>query len=93
MRFQLFEPRPDAHIRKAREYLNEAHLARIEHQVAAEHHLALARMYSERVARLEVEISNALQPLPFSAPRPPEEARASAEPALFPVPAARAARS
>jgi hypothetical protein len=93
MRFQLFEPRPDAHIRKAREYLNEAHLARIEHQVAAEHHLALARMYSERVARLEAEISNALQPLSFSAPRPPEEVRAGAEPTLFPVPAARAARS
>lgn len=93
MRFQLFEPRPDAHIRKAREYLNEAHLARIEHQVAAEHHLALARMYSERVARLEAEISNALQPLAFSAPRPSEEPRASAEPALFPVPATRAARS
>lgn len=92
MRFQLFEPRPDAHIRKAREYLNEAHLARIEHQVAAEHHLALARMYSERVARLEAEISNALQPLPFSAPRTPEEPRTSAEPALFPVPLARATR-
>lgn len=92
MRFQLFEPRPDAHIRKAREYLNEAHLARIEHQVAAEHHLALARMYSERVARLEAEINNALQPLSLTTPRTPDEARPAPEPALFPVPSARATR-
>lgn len=97
MRFHLFEPRLDAHIRKAREYLSEAHLARIEHQVAAEHHLALARMYTERVARLEVEISNALQPLSLTTPRQRaednlDEGRLGPEPALFPVPSARATR-
>lgn len=98
MRFHLFEPRLDAHIRKAREYLSEAHLARIEHQVAAEHHLALARMYTERVARLEVEISNALQSLSLTTLRQraedtsQDEGRLGPEPALFPVPSARATR-
>ena len=61
MRFNLFEPRIDAHIRKAQDYLNEANLARLEHQVAAEHHAALAKMYAERAARLEMEINSALQ--------------------------------
>jgi hypothetical protein len=31
-------------------------MARIEHQAAAEHHSALARMYAERVRRLENEL-------------------------------------
>ena len=34
-------------------------MARIEHQAAAEHHAALARMYAERVARLEAELREA----------------------------------
>jgi hypothetical protein len=36
--------------------LEEAHMARIEHQAAAEHHGALARMYAERAKRLEREV-------------------------------------
>jgi len=61
MRFHLFERSADAHIRKSREYLEEANMGRIEHQAAAEHHSALARMYAERIARIEVEISEVFQ--------------------------------
>ena len=61
MKFHLFEPRPEAHIRKSLEYLSEANLAWVEHQAAAEHHAALAKMYSERIARIELEIKNAHQ--------------------------------
>jgi hypothetical protein len=61
MRFYLFERPADAHIRKSREYLEEANVGRVEHQAAAEHHNALARMYAERIARIEAEISDAFQ--------------------------------
>ncbi|CAM3606224.1 hypothetical protein [Polaromonas hydrogenivorans] len=61
MRFYLFEPQADRHIRKSREYLEEANLKRVEHQVAAEHHKALTAMYAERISRIEAEISAALQ--------------------------------
>jgi len=57
MKFYLFERQGDAHIRKSREYLEEAHLGRVEHQAAAEHHTALAKMYAERIVRIEAEIS------------------------------------
>lgn len=60
MRFDLFHTRTDAHIRKAQEYLQEANLARIEHQVAADHHSALAAMYAQRVAWLEQELSDSV---------------------------------
>lgn len=65
MNFHLFEHRRDAHIRRSREFLEEAHVARVEHQAAAEHHLALAKMYGARIARIEAEILNALQPPPL----------------------------
>jgi hypothetical protein len=58
MRFDLFHTRVDAHIRKAQEYLQQANVARLEHQVAADHHLALASMYAQRVAWLEQELSD-----------------------------------
>lgn len=61
MRFYLFERGADAHIRKSREYLEEAHVGRVEHQAAAEHHSALAKMYTERIGRIEAEISEAFQ--------------------------------
>lgn len=61
MRFYLFEPQLDMHIRKSREYLEEAKVRRVEHQVAAEHHSALTKMYAERITRIEAEISDALQ--------------------------------
>jgi hypothetical protein len=58
MRFDLFQTSGNAHIRKAQDYLQQANLARLDHQVAAEHHSALASMYAQRVARLEQELSN-----------------------------------
>ena len=56
MRLDLFNTRADAHVRKAQEYLQQASIARLEHQVAAEHHAALATMYTHRVAWLEAEL-------------------------------------
>ncbi|MEP6964290.1 MAG: hypothetical protein ABI845_02295 [Polaromonas sp.] len=57
MRFHLFA-HADAHVRKSLEYLEEANLAWVEHKAAAEHHSALAKMYSERIARIEAEINS-----------------------------------
>jgi hypothetical protein len=70
VKFHLFENNSQAYLRKSREYLEEAHLARVEHQAAAEHHAALARMYTERIARIEAEISHVLQPHPLVAREP-----------------------
>ncbi|WP_213956527.1 MULTISPECIES: hypothetical protein [unclassified Variovorax] len=53
--FNLFSG-PKQHIRRAVVLLEEAHMARLEHQAAAEHHSALAKMYAERAKRLEREI-------------------------------------
>lgn len=75
MRFNLFEPRMDAHIRKSLEYLEEANLAWVEHQAAAEHHAALAKMYAERIARIETEIKNAHQPRSLLTRQSPDDAR------------------
>ncbi len=67
MRFDIFRPRTDAHIRRAQEYLQQANIARLEHQTAAEHHAALAKMYAQRINWLERELTQAmtgnLQPL------------------------------
>lgn len=52
----LFRPSPTAYLKRASALLEEAQMARIEHQAAAEHHSALARMYAERVRRLEGEL-------------------------------------
>jgi hypothetical protein len=60
--FSLFHPNPKSHLRRAMMLLEEANLARIEHQAAAEHHGALARMYTERAKRLEREIYGATRP-------------------------------
>ncbi|MFI5445593.1 hypothetical protein [Polaromonas sp. UC242_47] len=60
MRFDLFHTRVDAHIRKAQEYLQQANIARLEHQIAADHHSALASMYAQRVAWLEQELSDSV---------------------------------
>ncbi|MHB8948516.1 MAG: hypothetical protein ACYC4S_05575 [Rhodoferax sp.] len=59
MKFYLFELQADAHVRKSREYLEEAYLKRVEHQAAAEHHGALSKMYTQRIARIEAEIREA----------------------------------
>lgn len=76
MNFHLFEKNSEACLRKSREYLEEANLARVEHQAAAEHHAALAKMYVERIARIEAEINHALQP---RAPMPREAAPEESE--------------
>jgi hypothetical protein len=60
----LFRPTHTAYLRRAAALLEEAQMARIEHQAAAEHHSALARMYAERVRRLENEL--------YRQPRNPE---------------------
>ncbi len=60
MRFDLFNTRVDAHIRKAQEYLQAANVAHLEHRLAADHHSALASMYAERVAWLEQELSDSV---------------------------------
>lgn len=44
------------HVRRAVTLLDEANMARLEHKAAAEHHAALAKMYTERARRLEREI-------------------------------------
>jgi len=94
MKFHLFESRLDAHIRRSREFLNEANLARVEHQAAAEHHTALARMYAERIARLEVEINTALQPAPLTTrPNGDEGERPMGDSVVYPVYPTRATRS
>jgi hypothetical protein len=60
MRFDLFHTRVDAHITKAQEYLQQANIARLDHQIAADHHSALASMYAQRVAWLEQELSDSV---------------------------------
>lgn len=75
MRFNFFEPRMQAHIRKSLEYLEEANLAWVEHQAAAEHHAALAKMYAERIARIETELKNAHLPRSMLARQSPDDAR------------------
>lgn len=62
MSFQLFDRRLEPHVRKSLQYLKEAHLACVEHQTAAEHHAALAKMYAERIARIEAEMNSAIPP-------------------------------
>ena len=75
MKFHLFEPRTEAHVRKSLGYLEEAKLAWVEHQAAAEHHAALAKMDAERIARIEEEIKNAQPPRSVAARQPPEDTR------------------
>ena len=75
MRFRLFGSRTEAHIRRSLEYLEEASLAWVEHQAAAEHHAALAKMYAERIARIEEEMKNSHQPPCMVIRQPPEDSR------------------
>ncbi|WHZ10893.1 MAG: hypothetical protein OJF60_001332 [Burkholderiaceae bacterium] len=86
MRLDLFHPRPEAHVRKAQEYLEEACMARIEHEAAAEHHAALAAMYAQRIARLKQQIADALMPYgaapALAEPAPAEAPKRAAEPVV-----------
>jgi hypothetical protein len=70
--FKLFQSRADVHLKRVSTLLREAQLARAEHQAAAEHHGALARMYSERIARLQAELGEAL-PAPIGETDSPDE--------------------
>lgn len=80
MRFRLFEQRIEPHIRKSLEHLEEARLAWVEHQAAAEHHAALAGMYAERITRIEQEMnSQNQQPRSLPPRQPPEEIRDEVE--------------
>jgi hypothetical protein len=56
MFFNFFQAHATAHFKRAVLMLHEAQMARLEHEAAAEHHGALARMYAERVRRLEAEV-------------------------------------
>ncbi len=51
--FDFFNLGSRAYARRAETMLREARFAQLEHEAAAEHHGALARMYAERVLRLE----------------------------------------
>lgn len=74
----LFRPSHAAYLKRATALLEEAQMARIEHQAAAEHHGALARMYAERVRRLEHELYR--QP---RAEHGPSEVMADERPQLY----------
>lgn len=51
--FEFFKLGSRAYARRAETMLQEARFARLEHEAAAEHHSALARMYADRIRRLE----------------------------------------
>ncbi|MDD2711421.1 MAG: hypothetical protein PHU77_00735 [Simplicispira sp.] len=51
--FEFFNLSANVYARRVQTMLREARFAQLEHAAAAEHHQALARMYAERVARLE----------------------------------------
>lgn len=87
--FNLFQFNRNSHLRRAMALLEEAHMARLEHQAAAEHHAALARMYSDRAKRLEREIYGSSH-----APLPPDSVSPKVgheKPALYALDAARQA--
>jgi hypothetical protein len=69
MKFSFFEPLIAKHLRKSREYLEDAKLKRVEHEAAAERHRAMTELYAQRIGRIESEISQALQAA-SSAPPP-----------------------
>jgi len=87
--FNFFQFNRNSHLRRAMALLDEAHMARLEHQAAAEHHAALARMYADRAKRLEREIyGSAHQTLQESAAAAPPKV-AHDKPALYALDAAR----
>ena len=90
--FSFFQFNRNSHLRRAMALLDEAHMARLEHQAAAEHHAALARMYAERAKRLEREIyGSAHQTLQESAAATVPKV-AHDKPAIYALDAARQAQ-
>ncbi|WP_312303021.1 hypothetical protein [Pulveribacter sp.] len=55
---RFFDP-ATIYTRRAQRCMDEARMAALEHENAAEHHSALAQMYRDRVARLQAELSPA----------------------------------
>lgn len=55
--FQRFMNPTLIYTRRIQQGLEEARMAALEHESAAEHHAALAHMYRERVHRLQMEMS------------------------------------
>ncbi|MFT3812733.1 MAG: hypothetical protein QM740_05085 [Acidovorax sp.] len=55
--FDFFDQGSKAYAKRTETMLREAMFARLEHEAAAEHHQALARMYAERIERLRAEIA------------------------------------
>ncbi len=53
---RFFDP-ATIYARRAQRCMDEARMAALEHESAAEHHAALASMYRQRVARLQLELS------------------------------------
>ncbi|WP_313070270.1 hypothetical protein [Melaminivora sp.] len=53
---RFFDP-ATIYTRRAQRCMDEARMAALEHESAAEHHAALASMYRDRVARLQNELS------------------------------------
>jgi len=60
--FSWFQ-RSDLHLKRVTDLLRDAHMNRVEHEAAAEHHFALARMYAARADRLEEELRGSLPEL------------------------------
>ncbi|MBS0467670.1 MAG: hypothetical protein JSS31_03905 [Proteobacteria bacterium] len=58
MLIRFFNP-ASVYMRRAQRCLDEARMAALEHENAAEHHMALAKMYRHRAARLEAELAPA----------------------------------
>ena len=59
--FEFLNLSAKAYARRAETMLREARFAQLEHEAAAEHHGALARMYAERVTRLQARSASAAQ--------------------------------
>ncbi|WP_313295711.1 hypothetical protein [Diaphorobacter sp.] len=54
--FQRFLNPTVIYLRRIQQGLDEARIAALEHESAAEHHAALAHMYRDRVRRLQAEM-------------------------------------
>ncbi|MBS0293511.1 MAG: hypothetical protein JSS01_13455 [Proteobacteria bacterium] len=67
---RFFDP-ATIYARRARSCLDEARMAALEHENAAEHHMALAKMYRHRAARLEAELAGDGQARLVSQPAAP----------------------
>lgn len=61
--FQRFMNPTVVYMRRIQSGLEEARMAALEHESAAEHHAALATMYRERVRRLQAEMSSVSEEL------------------------------